>query len=1026
MTEDPDRRPVQFESEPRRHLTILFTDLSDSTRLSALMEAETYAELLDDVRLAFRSVVAEHSGTINQFQGDGLQALFGYPQATEHDGRRATEAALEVHARVQALRAKYAPHGAADLSVHSGIHAGAMLARQGDPVAGRFELFGPAPGIAKHLSDIAAGDEILVSEETLGPGSQFFLTSERRLVILKGREEPLAIHRILARTTLRTRYEAHAQRGLVPFVGRRAELAWLETVLDRVVVGQTRFVAVSAPAGVGKTRLAEEFLRRAAGSACSISRGYCESDLSAEPLQPFLQMLRSRFRLLPGMAAAAAAEAIEHGLADIDRGLLVHLPELLQALSIPADADRASEPRRNAPEQLVAALSKLFATLARRQPQILFIDDWQWADDAARQIVYAIRDLADLPILLLAATRPFELGDAQLSAADVVELGPFTDAEADTTIGELLPRVDPFVAGEIRRYSGGNPLFLEELCHSAASAGPRAGLDPVHGGSAWLETLIESRVARLPRPQGEILSAAAVIGNVVPTWLLESLTGCGEYHPLVRGLADHDLVFPGDSAGTLRFKHGITRDVVYAAVGLQKRRAMHQNIATLIRGQAEPGAEEETCEALAYHYAGAADFAPAARYAEMAGDKAMATSSIDRARAQYRAALDMLDRLPPAPQRYQAWRSIVRRLGLASVFDPSRAELEVFGRAVARAREHNDAAGSAYAEYWLAYINYALGESRAAVEHCELALQAASGLGDERLVAQVRATLGQALAAAGEYRGALELLDDSVRFRRDRLTGARPTPGMAYSLACKASILGDLGRFAEAHACFEEALDTLPGRGHEVEGSVLCWRSGVNLWQGRWEAALQDALAAQRVAERVKSFYLFAMSRGLGAYAQWQLEPGPRPLRDMVDATSWLESRDKNLFVSLNHGWLAEAMAASGRLADARWYAARALRRVRKRDWIGAAMASRAVAGLAAARGDWQAADRHLALAAKVARTRGSAHELACNDLCRAQIALAHGSHDIAAACLERATEAFDGMQMGWHLAQALRLRQAL
>ena len=146
----------------------------------------------------------------------------------------------------------------------------------------------------------------------------------------------------------------------------------------------------------------------------------------------------------------------------------------------------------------------------------------------------------------------------------------------------------------------------------------------------------------------------------------------------------------------------------------------------------------------------------------------------------------------------------------------------------------------------------------------------------------------------------------------------------------------------------------------------------------------------------------------------------------MADSTLWLELRDKNLFVSLHHGWLAEAMAASGRFAEARGYAARALRRVRNRDWIGAAMASRAMARLAAAQEDWQAADRHLGIAAKVARTRGSLHELACNDLCRAQVELARGSRRDAAASLERATEAFDRMQMAWHLAQATRLSRGL
>ncbi len=1023
MPAHPDPKDELFDAEQRRHLTILFTDLSDSTHLSGAMEAETYAEMLNEVRTAFRDAVARHGGAINQFQGDGLQAVFGFPHATEHDGRRAVEAALAVHAAVRLLRIRYAQQGAPDLSVHSGIHSGVVLAREGDNVAGRVEIFGPGPGIAKHLSDVAEADEILVSEETLGPGSHLFETAQRRFVTLKGRAEPLAIHRILGRMPLRTRFEAHARRGLVPFVGRHEELAWLQRALDGAIAGRARFVAVSAPPGVGKTRLAEEFLQRFAAPVCTVSRGYCGGDLSAEPLQPFLQMLRARFGLVPGMSPAAAAQAIEAGLGEIDAGLLAYRTELMTALSVHPEAPGTAEPRRSAPEQTLAAVREVFAALARLRPQVLFIDDWHWADDATRQVVYAIRDLGNVPVLLLVATRPPELGDVELTGADHLALAPFSAAEADATIGELLPAADPFVAGEIRRYSGGNPLFIEELCHAVARAGPSAGLDPVRGGPAWLETLIESRVARLPRDQAHVLSAAAVIGNVVPTWLLERLTGCGEDHLWVRALAAQDLVFAGEANGTLRFKHGITRDVVYGAVGLQKRRAMHREIAKLIQADARAGDEADACEALAYHFAGAGEYAEATRYAATAGDKAMAASSIDAAKAQYGAALGMLDRLAASAERYQAWRSIVRRLGLATVFDPSRAELAIFHRAVARAREHGDAAGEAYAEYWLAYVNYALGESRAAVEHCELAVRAATVLGDQRLAAQARATLGQALAAAADYGGALALLDDTTRLRRDRETETRPSPGLAYALACKASVLGDLGRFPEAMACFDDALACLPWRGHEVEGSVLCWRSGVNLWQGRWEAARQDSAAAQAIAERVRSLYLFAMSRGLGAYAAWHGTRDPRLLQDMAEAATWLESRDKNLFVSLVHGWLAEALATAGQPAEARRQAARALRRVRKRDWFGGAMACRAMARLQAAAGDWRAAERHLRRAERVARTRSSPHETACNDLAAAEIALARGDRDGAAAGVERASAAFESMRMHWHLAQAARLR---
>ena len=245
------------------------------------------------------------------------------------------------------------------------------------------------------------------------PRAHFFITRECVDTRLTGLSERLEILSVVARTSLRTGFEAHVQRGLLPFIGRLAELQLLDRVLQEVRGGRPRVVAISAPAGVGKTRLAEEFLRRAPSSGCSISRGYCETDLSAEPLQPFLQMLRSRFQVAPGTMASEAAEAVESGLADIDGALLAHRFEVMQALSIPSEVTAPRAGRKYAPEVTIAALRDVFAALARGRPQIVFIDDWQWADDATRQVVHAIRGLINLPILLLTATRPVDVHDVQ-------------------------------------------------------------------------------------------------------------------------------------------------------------------------------------------------------------------------------------------------------------------------------------------------------------------------------------------------------------------------------------------------------------------------------------------------------------------------------------------------------------------------------------------------------------------------------------------------------------------------------------
>jgi tetratricopeptide (TPR) repeat protein len=322
-------------------------------------------------------------------------------------------------------------------------------------------------------------------------------------------------------------------------------------------------------------------------------------------------------------------------------------------------------------------------------------------------------------------------------------------------------------------------------------------------------------------------------------------------------------------------------------------------------------------------------------------------------------------------------------------------------------------------------VYYALGEAADAIRHLKIAIQLAGEGGDASLVRQARAALGQAYAAACDYGEAASLLQEAIDGRRRQAKANRPAFGFAYTLACNASVLGDHGRFDEAHACFDEALDAIRGSGHQVEGSVLCWRSGVFLWQGRWDEAESSALEAQCVGERVRSLYLYAMGVSLAGYAAWKRGGSAASLQTIADATSWLESRKRWLFISLNYGWLAEGLAARERWADARRHAAHALRRQRGRDCIGAAMALRTMA-LASSSGHTSKPARHyLDLAMANALARDAPHEVAMTQLCEAEISLTRGARADAERLIDSAAFAFDALGMTWHLDVARRLRQA-
>ena len=957
----------------RRYLTLLFADLSRSTELAEVMEAEHYAAVLAALRQIYQRIIPRHCGIVVRAQGDGLLAMFGYPVTRESDGRDAVGAALELHQAVRQLRVEL-PAGRS-LCLHSGIHAGLVLLHRGDVELGRYELLGSVPNVASRLSDQAGPDEVLVSEETLGPVSRYFVTGPPRLLTVRGRLASLLVYRVDARASLAELLGATTRSRSAAFVGRRAELEQLEQALEEAFAGRMRSVAVAGAPGMGKTRLVEYFLSGVEQRNCTVLRGYCDSELGAQPLQPFRHMLQS-------LADKAAPESLDE-------------------------------------------VGAVFTRLAERQPLVLFIDDWQWADDGSHQVLVLLRRCTNCRMLVILSTRPETVADAPVTADQILMLPPLGDVEAQAIIAARAPGADPFVAEEIRQLASGNPLFLEELCHSAMRRDANQGPGLVRGGAGWLNRLVESRVQGLAPDQIDLVRVAAVIGNVVPSWLLEQLTGQPTDALAQLRLVEQDFLFPGELPGTLRFKHGLARDIIYNSVGLHEREALHRRIAESMLQHRAGGTADNTSEALALHFDAGGDAVQAAHFAELAGDKALAASALDRARRLYRVALAALDRLPQSPEIAMRWVGVAHQLARVCVFDPVRAELALYTRAVAIAERHGDLATVARTRHWLGYISYGLGDVRTAIVHGERALAEASAVGDERLRVQVVAALGEAHCAAAQYDRGLALLDEAIAVKRRYRSGRHTNVGLAFSLVCRGYVLGDRGRFADAYEAFDEAASCIAGVRHEIGATLHGWRSAVLLWQGRWEEARDAAAESGRIAEVTRSLTQLSIARAMSAYADWMLAREQDSLQIISDVTEWLVPRESALFRSLNHGWLAAGMMESGRRKEGRHHAAQALQRSRQRDLLGAAMTYRALARDVAARCPQRAAN-YLALAMRAARERDSAHEIAATQLCAAEIAWSQADAASAAALLDEATQAFDAMAMPWHGAEARRLRRRI
>jgi class 3 adenylate cyclase/tetratricopeptide (TPR) repeat protein len=939
-------RPPSLNPGKRCHVTLLFSDLCDYTALSENADPEVVAEVLHVTKSVAASIIEKHGGTLNQFYGDGLLAVFGLPQASEDDARRAAEAALELHEALRARSFDLELPARFSARMHTGIHSGLVFARSSDARDGHYEIVGDPITTAARLCSAASPDEILASEAALSGVAALFEVEALPPLRLKGKLEPLSTYRLLRRAGFATRFEARAARGLTPFVGRGAELAQLVAALDDVRRGAWRLVHLTGDVGVGKTRLLDELAKRLDGSV-GFYTGGCESYGHATPLQPFLQIIEQAFGLQRGLSAEAvrrqlAIAAQAAGVAQQTRDL-----ELLLGLAPQSAMD---------PEELAArdalAVTRVVEALARERPACLVLDDWHAADDASYRLLARLASaLAESPrrVLIIALGRTLDRGDPLAALGEHIELGPLDEHDTARALGALLPNpLEVGIAENIGARSGGNPLFLEELCQ----AWPLAARDADSGPPSQrvpssLHGLIQTRLERLPPELLRLARAAAVIGTDIEAWLLESIAPEDDVGDGLLRLVSSALVHTTDRPGVFRFKHGVTREVVYDSVRIGERRRLHGAIADAIEARFAGDDERLHCEALAHHHAGAGRASRAARYAELAGDKATQSSSLDRARLHYRAALDELDKLSSSGSQRALWVEVSRKWAAACVYSPAPEQIEALERALRHTEELAEPASIALSHYWLGWIHYGLGDQERALSHTRQALALAERSVQPRLSAQLYANLGQIQLAAADAEGALVSLERAVASKHQhaqRAARASVPVGFAYAVGCQGAAHAWLGDFAGAYDSLRAALGMIEGSGNAIEGSLLGLLAMAQVWRGHHAEAVATTERMRATAERVGGPYVLAMSRTIGSFARWQHEHSPAALEQLATAADWIERREMRLFHSFSLALVAEAFASAERYDVAERYALRALERAEQLDRLGELSARRVLA----------------------------------------------------------------------------------
>jgi class 3 adenylate cyclase/tetratricopeptide (TPR) repeat protein len=999
---------VPAPRQQRKTVSVLFCDVTGSTALGERLDPESFRQVMARYFEAARAVIEAHGGTVEKFIGDAVMAVFGVPVVHEDDALRAVRAAAGLREQIAVLNRALEADFGATVSVRTGVNTGQVVTGTGERLA-----TGDAVNVAARLEQAAAPGEIVIGPQTWALVRGAVSAEPLAPLALKGKSQPVTAYRLLQ---VRADVDLRARSGGAPLVGRRSQLRMLGEAFANVVAGRScGLFTVLGMAGVGKSRLAAEFLR---GAGATVVTGACLPYGQGITYWPVVSIIRQLLDTGHGSAGAAGLMA---GDAKVAAAVGVLVGEQAKVTS---------------PAEIAWAVRKLFESSAELAPVVVVFDDLHWGEPALFDLIEHLADFSrGTPILVLCLARPELLdarpgwGGGKLNATTLL-LEPLQAAETAALIDELLPAgsdLDPQLRERVRATAGGNPLFVEEMLALVGEpGGGELAVPPT------IAALLAARLDQLGPAERAVLECGSVEGQsfhrgTVQVMAPEEGDVAGRLMALVR----KDLVRPdramlaGEDA--FRFRHLLIRDAAYQALAKADRAQLHERFARWLeeRGaglveldeiagyhleqafgyRCELGPADEQARLLAADAAGHLD--AAGRRAMDRGDTGAAVNLLERAEALLPQQINLVrqqrliwglaqsgrldDAILRAARIADACAAAGNRVGelrarLAGAIwqvsiDPHR---WVAGRRalVEEARpaieQDSGAAALAALEYAAGEVDFMSGQNGAALVAFTRAMQQARQAGDLWFEASIRGMAAAAMALGPAPRvEALQWVTDAEA----QSTVFQPQLGMV-----RAAILAELGRFDEARPLLTETVAQVNERGMRLFVAMsmeLVWVT---------EMLAGDHAAAERAARQ---------------------------------GCEQLERLGEHSFLSTHSCELAEALYALGRYDESEQWALRGLELGSRDDLVTQVMGLGVRSRLLARKGQASAALELAEEADRLARTTDSPWMQGDAALDLAEVMHLTGDRTRAAELTQRAIDCYRRNEMTARVARAQRLAAA-
>ncbi len=648
----------------RKQVTVLLADLKGSMELLADRDPEEARKLLDPVLEHMMEAVHRYEGTVNQVMGDGIMALFGAPLAHEDHAVRACYAALRMQEAVKRYSDGVRRTEGVSVRIRVGLNSGEVVVRAiGSDLRMDYTAVGQMTHLAARMEQLADPGAVLLAPATLALAEDFVQVRSLGPTPVKGVSEPVEVYELVGANPARSRFQAHAARGLTKFVGRTSEIAQLAEALDLARGGRGQVVAVVGEPGVGKSRLFWEFAHLHRTDGCLVIEAASVSYGKATTYLPVIELLRGYFQVESRDDLRKIREKVTGKLFSLDRALEPALPALLALLDVPVEDPqwtRLDPPQRR--QRALDAVKRLLLRESHVQPLVVIFEDLHWIDGETQAVLDGlVESLPTARMLLLVNYRPeYQHTWGSKTYYRQVRLDALPSASVEELLEALLGRdlgLEPLKRLLIERTEG-NPFFLEEsvrtLVETTVLEGARGAYRLTRAPAglqipATAQAIVAARIDRLDPEDKRLLQAASVIGKDVSLALLEAIVHMRESglrQSLARLQAAEFLyetrLFPEVE---YTFKHALTHEVTYGGLLQERRRTLHAQVVDAIERTSAERLGEQT-ERLAYHALRGELWEKAFGYLRQAGARARAHSAYREAVPLLEQSLEVLRRLP--------------------------------------------------------------------------------------------------------------------------------------------------------------------------------------------------------------------------------------------------------------------------------------------------------------------------------------------------------------------------------------------